>query len=195
MLTLKQNAGRALLLGLVAAILVTRVDHFGTSFTPPDVTLAAMFLAGVWLRSVWGFVALLAAAGLADQIAFQQGVSDWCMSPAYPFLIPTYACLWLAGVGSRRLEWRRPQDLALGAVAFLVATTAAFVISSGSFFLLAEYFAEVSAADYWRTTFTRYFPYYLGWAALYSAAGLAIAAVVVGANAHRRAAHAAQRAQ
>jgi hypothetical protein len=27
------------------------------------------------------------------------GVSDWCVTPAYGFLIPTYACLWYGGRG------------------------------------------------------------------------------------------------
>ena len=31
--------------GLVLAILVTRVEHFGTAFTPADATLAVLFLA------------------------------------------------------------------------------------------------------------------------------------------------------
>jgi len=151
---------------LTGGILLTRVGHFGTFSTPPDATLAVFFLAGLWIRSGWAFALLLAAAGLADQLAFAQGVSDWCVSPAYGFLIPTYACLWAAGGASRGLDWRRPAACALGAGNLLASLLAAFVISSGSFFLLSKYFAGVSGLDYWLSV-ARYLPHYVGWACAY----------------------------
>ena len=44
------------------------------------------------------FSALIIEAGLIDYYATSvQGISDWCMSPAYWFLIPTYGSLWLVG--------------------------------------------------------------------------------------------------
>lgn len=168
---------------LTIAIFATRVGHFGTFTTPPDVTLAAFFLAGLWVRSGWVFVSLLAAAGAADQIAFAQGVSDWCMSAAYVFLAPTYGCLWLAGRASRSLDWRRPAEAARGMGNLFAALLAAFVISSGSFFLLADYFDGMSGLAYWIAVAPQ-FLHYITWAFAYSAAAVllreTIAAAVAG---------------
>jgi len=41
--------------GLALAILVTRVEHFGTAFTAADATLAVLFLAGMWIPRAWLF--------------------------------------------------------------------------------------------------------------------------------------------
>jgi len=51
---------------LVLAILVTRVEHFGTAFSAPDATLAVLFLAGMWIRRAWLFPTLLGVAALAS---------------------------------------------------------------------------------------------------------------------------------
>jgi hypothetical protein len=170
---------------LTIAIVATRVGHFGTFATPPDVTLAAFFLAGLWIRSAWAFAVLLAAAGAADQIAFAQGVSDWCMSAAYGFLIPTYGCLWLAGRASRSLAWRKPAEAARGVGNLFVSLLAAFVISSGSFFLLADAFDGMSAVDYWIATASQ-FPHYITWAFAYCAAAVLLRETSVAALAGYR---------
>lgn len=163
---------------LTSAILITRVGHFGTFATPPDATLAAFFLAGLWVRTPWVFALLLGAAGIADQIAFAQGVSAWCVSAAYGFLMPTYACLWFAGRASRSLDWHRPLESVRGAGNLLASLLAAFVISSGSFFLLSNYFPGMSGTDYWLATAV-YVPRYVGWAFAYAAAAVFAREVLV----------------
>lgn len=154
------------IVGLVVAILSTRVNHFGDAVSLPDATLAAFFLAGLWVRPFWPFVALLAAAGLADQWAFRQGMSDWCVTPAYPFLVPTYACLWFAGRVSRNLDGVSLAGAARLAANLFAATAVAFAVSNGSFFLVSGYFQGMSGLEYWRAT-ARYFPLYAGWAFAY----------------------------
>ena len=156
------------IVALVVAILSTRVNHFGDAVSLPDATLAAFFLAGLWLRSFWPFVALLAAAGLADQWAFRQGMSDWCVTPAYVFLLPTYACLWFAGRASRNLDAVSLAGAARLAANLLAATAVAFIVSNASFFLLSGYFQGMSGLEYWRAT-ARYFPPYAAWAFAYVA--------------------------
>jgi hypothetical protein len=158
-------------LPFAAAILATRLDHFGGPMSLPDVTLAAFFLAGLWIRSAWPFLALFAAAAVADLWAFQRGVSDWCFTAAYPWLIPTYACLWFAGVASRGRDVFTPQGAARVAALFIGACLVAFVVSSGSFFLFSGYFEQMSAAAYARAV-VRYVPLYVGWAALYASLAL-----------------------
>ena len=170
--------------GLAGAILVTRVGHLDTVFTPPDATVAVFFLAGLWARSGYAFPALLGIAWVADQLAFRQGVSDWCVSPAYPFLIPTYGCLWLAGRASRGLHWRRIQELVRGAGNFLSSVLAAFVISNASFLLLSGYFPGMSGFGYWRAV-ARYIPYYAGWATLYVCAAVVTAEAIRSAKRQR----------
>ncbi|HKZ73397.1 MAG TPA: hypothetical protein VJ011_04990 [Steroidobacteraceae bacterium] len=164
-------------LPLVLVILATRVDHFGSAVSLPDATLAAFFLAGLWARARWPFLALLATAGLADQWAFLQGASAWCVTPAYVFLAPAYACLSLAGRVSRNFSLASLAGHARLAVTVLAACAVAFLISNGSFFLFSGYFAAMSATEYWRAT-ARYFLPYTGWAMAYVAFALAAAAVL-----------------
>src|SRR3970040_1549850 len=96
------------LLGLVMA--ATRFHHFGSAISLPDASLAIFFLAGFYLRSPLVFAGFLAEAALIDYVAITHGgVSDWCVSPAYVFLAPTYASLWFAGrwVAARQQQtWR-----------------------------------------------------------------------------------------
>ena len=159
--------------GLVLAILVTRVEHFGTAFTPADATLAVLFLAGMWIRRAWPLPTLLGAATLADQLALRQGVSAVCVTAAYLFLIPAYACVWWAGRASSDVNWRRPAQLLRGAGNLLCALLAAFVISSGSFFLLSGYFPGMAGLEYWRAV-AHYFLPYAAWPAAYVCATLAV---------------------
>jgi len=152
--------------GLALAILVTRVEHFGTAFTAADATLAVLFLAGMWIPRAWLFAILLGVAALADRLAFRQEMSDWCVTAAYVFLIPAYACVWWAGRASSDVNWRRPAQLLRGAGNLLCALLAAFVIASGSFFLLSGYFPGMDGLEYWRAV-AHYFLPYAAWPGAY----------------------------
>jgi hypothetical protein len=158
------------LAGLMAA---TRAYHFGTALHLPDASLAVFLLAGFYLPR-WAFPALLVEAGLVDYLALNYGgVDGWCFSPAYWFLIPTYLILWSAGrfyAARFRFSWSSLAEFA--AIAF-AATGAAFLISNASFYLFADYFEKISAAQY-GTQVARYFLPYLQSAFLY----LAVAAVL-----------------
>ena len=90
----------ALAIGLTLALLMaaTRSHHFAATLHLPDASWAAFFLAGFYLRPVWVFPALITLAGVSDYVAIAGfGVSDFCASPAYGFLLPAYGALWLAG--------------------------------------------------------------------------------------------------
>jgi hypothetical protein len=170
-------------LSLVAVLIGTRSQfvveylHFAPEYRAPDATLAIFFLAGLWIAS-WRFAGvLLAGAALADQIAFANGVPDWCFTAAYACLIPAYMTMWVAGRYCRGANVMSAAGvLKLGSV-LVVATFVEFVISSGSFFLWSGYFPAMPAAEYWSKTIG-YYPMYLGWAAVYIVAGLAIAMAV-----------------
>ncbi|GIX32037.1 MAG: hypothetical protein KatS3mg124_2509 [Porticoccaceae bacterium] len=158
-------------LGLVGAwMLATRTDHFGSALHLPDASLAAFFVAGYALgRGRPGVVGFLGLCGLAFAIdawaILGRGVSAFCITPAYGFLLPTYWLLWWAGARAPRPYLARP-FASLGIAA--LATAGAFFVSSGSFYLLAPYFPERSVAEFAART-ARYFPPYLtatlGWLA------------------------------
>jgi hypothetical protein len=90
----------AFAIGFSLAVLMaaTCSHHFATALHVPDASWAVFFVAGFYLRPLWTFPALLALAGVSDYVAITSfGVSDFCMSPAYGFLLPAYGSLWFAG--------------------------------------------------------------------------------------------------
>jgi hypothetical protein len=160
----------------------TRFHHFGSALHLPDASLAVFFLGGLYLRRPLAFGAYAALAALLDYLAIAQaGVSDWCVTPAYAFLLPAYACLWWAGVrcpGHERHGWRRYPRLA---GALLVATALAFLVSNASFYGLSGYFGELSLAEY-AARVARYFPSYLASTMAYVAAAVLFEALIVSAS-------------
>ena len=182
-----RNKSIALFALLVLLMAATRSHHFASLTHLPDASLAAFLLAGIYLPLA-AFPALLLVAGLADYSAINYaGVSDWCFSPAYWFLIPTYAVMWYAGrfyAARHSYSWR---GLSLFAATSFAATSAAFVISSGSFYLFSGRFAGMTALQY-ADSVAKYFGTYLTGAFLY----LLIAACmqIAAANLSRRSAHA-----
>ena len=163
----------ALLLALLMA--ATRFHHFGSVTHLPDASLAVFFLGGFYLRRPLFLGCYLAQAALIDYLAITLGgVSDWCVTPAYAFLIPTYASLWIGGVWYARrhqMEWHSLMPF-FGAVA--LGVSAAFLISNASFYLLSGYFPEMSWIEY-GSRVAKYFPPY---------ASAAVAYIVLAAGLH-----------
>lgn len=145
---------------LAAVMAATRLHHFGSAISLPDASLAVFFLAGFYLRSPLLFAGFLAEAALIDYVAITYGgVSDWCVSPAYVLLIPTYASVWFAGrwVAARyRPAWH---TLTLLFAALAVGVTVAFLISNGSFYLLSGRFPQMSVAEYSARVAKYFLPY------------------------------------
>jgi len=80
---------------------------------------------------------LLALAALIDYVAIENGTSSWCVSPAYVFLIPTYAVMWLAGRYCSTFKAMNIAELIKSVGLLTLATSAAFAISNGSFYLFS----------------------------------------------------------
>lgn len=156
-------------LALIGLMLATRFHHFGDSLSLPDASLAAFFFAGLWVKG-WKFFALLMIeAGVIDYVAISQfSVSDYCISPAYAFLIPTYASLWAAGKYCARYKTIEPSKLASQFGILFIATTVAFAISNGSFYLLSGKFSDLSWAEY-TSRVAQYYPSYLAYTLAYAA--------------------------
>lgn len=169
--------------GIFAALALlmaaTRGSHSGSSIALPDATLAVFLLAGFFiprftLAALLAFVfMLLEAVGLDYYAIVYRGVSDWCVSPAYWFLIPTYATMWLAGRWFAARQQNTWSSLALFCGMSWLATTVAFLISNGSFYLLSGRFPEMNVAEY-AGRVARYYPSYLSGSLMY----LALAAAV-----------------
>jgi hypothetical protein len=154
--------------GLVALMVATRSHHFDSLTHLPDASLVVFLLAGFFLPLL-AFPVLLVVAGLADYVAFNYaGVSDWCFSPAYWFLIPTCAVLFYAGrfyVTRHSQAWR---GLGLFSVIAFAATSAAFLISNFTFYAFSGRYAEMSTTQYLSSIAQYYLPY-MASAAIYLA--------------------------
>lgn len=133
--TLSIQPGAVALMLLMAA---TRSSHIGTPFQLPDASLAVFFLAGLWFGGLRLFALLLAEAALIDFVVIQFfGVSSFCVSPAYVFLIPAYAAAWFGGKWCAQFEGHSASTLLKQFGILLAATTIAFLISEFSFYLLS----------------------------------------------------------
>lgn len=148
-----QNRAVLTAAGLLGLLAVTRYNHFGSATALPDASLAVFFMGGLFLTN-WRaagalFAALILAAGAIDCYATRlQGVSDWCITPAYAFLVLVYASLWLSGrwfATKRSLQGRGLLELLVCAWA---ANSFAFVLSNASFYLFSGRYAEMSALEY-----------------------------------------------
>ncbi|HEY6096360.1 MAG TPA: hypothetical protein VIU93_15575 [Gallionellaceae bacterium] len=168
-----------ILAGLALLMAVTRGSHFGSGSYLPDATLAVFLLGGFFLTgfgraAMLVFGVLLLEAGAIDYYAVNAaGVSDWCVTPAYWFLIPTYAVMWLGGswfAGQQQNGWR---SLAQFAGVSWLATSGAFLVSEGSFYLLSGRYGDMSVGEYASGAAQYYLPYLAG-----SLMYLALAAVV-----------------
>ena len=163
---------------LAALMAATRFHHFGSAISLPDASLAIFFLAGFYLRSPLLFAGLLAEAALVDSVAITYGgVSDWCISPAYVFLIPTYASLWFAGRWAAARHRQAWSTLAPLFAALAAGVAVAFLISNGSFYLLSGRFPELSWAQY-AARVAKYFPPYAMSTFLYVLLAAAVHAVL-----------------
>jgi hypothetical protein len=174
----------AIFAALAALMAATRFNHFGSAVSLPDASYAVFFLGGLYLSrfaraSVPAFSVLIIEAGLIDYYATSvQGISDWCMSPAYWFLIPTYGSLWLVG------RWFAPRNAMQGhslegktliglGVAAWAASSSAFAFSNATFYLFSGRFAEMSAVEY-ASRVAQYYASYVSVALLYIACAVAL---------------------
>jgi len=163
---------RYLPIPLIALMVLTRFHHFGDVLHLPDASLAVFFFAGFYhKKAFFGF--LLALAALIDTVAIENGTSNWCVSPAYVFLIPTYAVMWFAGRYCSTFKSMKIADLVMQFGLLILAASAAFAISNGSFYLFSGRYEDVSLTEYF-VRVAQYYPSYVGAALIHVVAGLSI---------------------
>ncbi len=180
---------------MVAALAVlmcmTRFSHFGTAIHLPDASMAVFFLGGLYVRRHLAFLGFVALAGALDFVSVRYaGTSDFCITPAYSFLLPAYAVLWYAGrLFAGRLQ-ASAGSLAMAAGVALLANTLSFVISNGAFYWLGGRYAEPHFAEY-VARLMQWAPLFVRTAMAYVVVALAAHAVVVRALGVRGAGRAA----
>ena len=169
----------AIFAALAALMAATRFNHFGSAVSLPDASYAVFFLGGLYLArsaraSMAAFIALILGAGLIDYYATSvQGISDWCMTPAYWFLIPTYGSLWLAGRWFALRDTMQGKGLAGLAIVAWAACSIAFMFSNATFYLFSGRFADMSATEY-ASRVAQYYGSYVSMALLYIACAAAL---------------------
>lgn len=141
-------------------------DHFGAGLSLPDASWALFFLSGLLtVRFLWPAL-LLASAITLDYLALRNGVSSYCVTPAYLFLVPTYLTLWGTGRWAAFDVGIGARAIARATVALIIGVVAAFLISNVSFYYLAGYFDRMPALVY-ADRVSRYLPHYLLTTAMY----------------------------
>lgn len=162
-LTLPRQASLLILGGLALLMLITRfqpIEHF---LELPDASWAVFFIAGFYLASMarWAFPLLIVLSVAIDWVAIQyMGVSNFCVTPAYWFLVPTYAAMWLGGHCLRRYASQNWRGMVMLATSAFIATTLAYVISNGGFYWFGGRYPEPNLAQYLER-FTQYYRWFL----------------------------------
>jgi hypothetical protein len=123
---------------------------------------------------VWSLAGFLALAGFIDYAVITfGGVSAFCVSSAYLFLIPAFGLVWLVGRGLQARCRGAGWIPVMGIVSVVCAAFAYEVLASGSFYFLSNRFAETSVMAF-GARLIEYFPYTLAVASGY----LVLAAVI-----------------
>ena len=160
MLTLSARNQLAIGLLLVSLMILTRSHHFASAHNLADASWVIFFLAGVYLRSAWPLLGFFALSWWLDFAAYTWGgVSDFCITPAYVFLLPAYVSLWLAGhwyAKQYQFAWHTVMPLSLSIIAGLILCE---LFSSGGFYFFSARFAETSLIEFGERLI-RYFPLY-----------------------------------
>lgn len=157
-MTLETRKQLGILTVLALLIAATHGHHFATVLHLPPATWAVFFLGGFYLRRAWMFAALVAEVVLLDYFAVTVGgVSTFCVSAAYGFMLPAYGTLWLAGSWLAKRYSFSPRVLpALGA-SLLASATLAEIFTSGGFYFFSGRFADTSVVEF-GTRLLKYFP-------------------------------------
>lgn len=152
---------------LVVMMLLTRSQHWASIHSLPDASWAIFFLLGVYVRALWVMPALIAASVIIDYVAITWGgVSDFCVSPAYWLLIPSYAVLFAGGRFYARGHRLSLMGLLRLMGVALVVVAVAQLLTTGGFYFFSGRFAEPTLAGL-MLRLQKYFPPMLGTFALY----------------------------
>nr|WP_229792425.1 hypothetical protein [Lysobacter bugurensis] len=137
-------------------MIATRVHHFGNALHLPDASMAVFFLAGLSLQGQAGgmrshlpFFGLVTLAGVVDWASITYaGVSDFCVTVTYSFLLPAYAVLWYGGRWAARRFGTDATGMAARAGVALASAAGSFLISNGAFYWFGGRYPDPHLAQY-----------------------------------------------
>jgi hypothetical protein len=159
-----QNSTRRLgFLALAALMAATRFGNCGSAWALPDASWAVFFIAGFYLASQWRWAlpALLVEAVAIDFAAIHYyGVSDYCVTAAYWFILPAYSILWLGGAWLNHRYQKVPADLRRLAISVALSVSACFLLTEGSFYWLGGRIAHASIGGWW-SNFLDWYGYFM----------------------------------
>ncbi|MFC5743882.1 hypothetical protein [Dyella tabacisoli] len=166
---LSRPSAIAVFVALLVWMLATRFKHFGDVLHLPDASMAVFFLGGLYLRRHLLFGVFMALAVVLDWVSISYaGVSDFCVTVAYSFLLPAYAVLWYAGRQyAAHLQGSAGSLIGAFGVALLAATLS-FAISNGAFYWFGGRYAAPHVSEYvarlwqWGPLFVRTTLSYIG---------------------------------
>lgn len=154
---------------LTALMVLTRSGHTGTAWTPPDASWAVLYIAGFYFGRDWRWAlpALFCTAVAVDFIVIRDfGVSSYCVTAAYVFMLPSYALLWLGGSWLRREYRREALDLVRCGASFALAASLCFLVSNATFYWLGGRVPHPSLAG-WGQNFADWYGPFVGSSFLY----------------------------
>lgn len=173
---LKLSVRHQILIGIALAALLfaTRGQHLPVVREAlPSGSWAVFFLVGVYLRPAWALAVFFGLASFLDFASINwQGVSDYCISPAYVALIPGYAALWFGGRWFAARYTEKPIDLARLGVSAVASTFVCQLITSGAFYFFSGRFAEPTFVEF-ANRIAKYYPLFGGSTAFW----IAVAAI------------------
>lgn len=187
MLTLSKTNQIIIGVVLAALVFITRGNHVSALNNLPAASLAVFFLAGLYLRPKWVFPALLALCVGIDFYAITKGgVSSFCVTPSYGFLLPAYGVIWMAGrwFNSRYSFSSKALLPLIGSVA--VSATISQLLSSGGFYFFGGRYADPTFAVFGERLI-KYFPNSLEGIGFWLGTALIVHIVFVLANGESRA--------
>ena len=156
----------AFLLLLMAA---TRFSHTGGAGLLPDASWAVFFIGGFHLAPGWrwALTALLIAATGTDFLAIHYyGISNFCATPAYWFIVPGYSVLWLGGAWLRRQYRHVPLDLVWICISLVISVSVCFLLTHTAFYWLGGRIKHPTLAEWW-SVFTQWYGSFLALPSVY----------------------------
>ena len=157
-----RSTNLAILAILLSLMVATRLPMLGPAFHLQDASWAVFFLAGFYLKDQWrwAFPLFMATAVAVDTIAIQYlGISNYCVTVAYWFIVPAYASLWLGGTWLRQRSSLDARGAVLLVATLLISVNACFLISNASFYWIGDRVVQRSLDGWLDNIFAWYWPF------------------------------------
>lgn len=137
MVSLSKRQNAFLIFILSAIMWLTRGHHFASFSHLPDASWAIFFIVGFYFSSAAVIALFLAQAFLIDYLVVTHlGIGQSCYTLAYPFLLPAYLSLWVAGKWLSKHYALNLSSFKNFLFAAVLGTIVCELISSGSYYFV-----------------------------------------------------------